>query len=139
MRILDKILRPCDDATQTGRHITWSSFTMGYDPGKDVLRGAPNVNPITWTRDTSYVDASGTLGRNIAQDQTKAETHAVSAQVHSDYLWVRNQNAHHQFLECPASIGFTISFGLTSEECSSTGSNHIAAVRRSRPFPIPKA
>ena len=82
-----KALRPCEDATQTGCYITWSSFKTGYDPGKDVLRGAPNVNPITWTRDTSYVDASRTLGGIFLKIKRRRD-HAVSAQIHHDYLWV---------------------------------------------------
>ncbi len=85
-----KVLKPCDDAGQTGCYVTWSSFKMGYDPGKSVLRGAPNVNPITWKRDTAYADASQTVGGIFLKIKRRRD-HAVAAQVHKDYLWVKNK------------------------------------------------
>jgi Protein of unknown function (DUF3089) len=85
-----KVLKPCEQPTETGCYLTWSSFKEGYDPGKNVLRGAPNVNPITWTRDSAFVPASASQGSIFLKVKHNKWQHAASAQIHHDYLWVKN-------------------------------------------------
>jgi hypothetical protein len=85
-----QMLRPCPAANQTGCYVTWSSFKMGYDPGKSVLRGAPNVNPITWTYGSAYAEPSQTKGGIFLKIKRRRD-HAVGAQIHDDYLWVKNK------------------------------------------------
>ncbi len=86
-----KVLRPCGNATETGCYVTWSSFRTGYDPGKDVLRNPMCVNPITWQRDTALVPASASQGGIFLKIRRHRWQHAASAQIHSDYLWVKTR------------------------------------------------
>jgi hypothetical protein len=85
-----KVLKPCGQPVETGCYVTWSSFKQGYDPGKSVLRGAPMVNPITWTRDSAFVPATASQGSIFLKIRHKKWAHAASAQIHHDYLWVHN-------------------------------------------------
>jgi hypothetical protein len=85
-----QIIRPCGQPLQTGCYVTWSSFKAGYDPGKTVLRGKICINPITWTRDSAFVPASASQGSIFLKIRHKKWSHAASAQIHDDYLWVHN-------------------------------------------------
>jgi hypothetical protein len=84
-----QVIKPCGQPTETGCYVTWSSFKDGFDPHKSVLRGAPNVNPITWTRDSAFVPATSSQGSIFLKIKHKKWKHAASAQIHHDYLWVR--------------------------------------------------
>jgi len=85
-----KVIRPCGQPTETGCYVTWSSFRDGYDPGHTLLRGRVCVNPITWARDSAFVPATSSLGSIFLKIRHKKWQHAASAQIHHDYLWVRN-------------------------------------------------
>lgn len=85
-----KVLRPCENATQTGCYVTWSSFKEGYDPGRDVLCGRVGINPITWTRDSAAVPATQTQG-GILLKLTRKFDHSTSARLHNNYLWVKTK------------------------------------------------
>jgi hypothetical protein len=84
-----QVLKPCGQPKETGCYVTWSSFKDGYDPHRSVLRGAPITNPITWTRDSAFVPASASLGSIFLKIRHRRWSHAASAQIHHDYLWVR--------------------------------------------------
>jgi hypothetical protein len=86
-----QVLQPCGQPTETGCYVTWSSFKEGFDPGKSVLRGAPNVNPISWTLDSALVPASASQGAIFLKIRHKKWQHATSAQIHHDYLWIRTR------------------------------------------------
>ena len=88
---LYKEIKPCGEPTETGCYVTWSSFKEGYDPGKSVLRNPVCVNPITWTRDSALVPASASQGSIFLKVKHKKWQHAASAQIHHDYLWVKNK------------------------------------------------
>ena len=90
-----KVIQPCSQPMETGCYVTWSSFKDGFDPGKNLLKGKVCINPITWTRDTSFVPASSSLGAIFLKIKHKKWLHASSAQIHHDqqydYLWVKTR------------------------------------------------
>jgi hypothetical protein len=82
-------IKPCGQPTETGCYVTWSSFKTGYD-AHGVLVGRVCVNPISWTRDSALVPASASQGSIFLKIRHRKYEHAASAQIHHNYLWVRN-------------------------------------------------
>lgn len=88
-----KTLKMCDDATETGCFVTWMSYKKGYEPDGTFHRTTESVNPLTWTTDTTFVDASKSLG-SVVLNLNKKYTNKTGASIHHKdglYLWVKSK------------------------------------------------
>lgn len=80
-------LKLCEQPTETQCYVTWSSFKEGFtypEADDDVLTGQAQVNPITWTTDTSAATTKG----SILLSPGKKRTWQTTAHIHDTYLWV---------------------------------------------------
>lgn len=58
-----KSLVPCEDSTQTGCYVTWSSFSKKYDHinKTTIYYGDVCVNPITWNSSENWEQSKGSI------------------------------------------------------------------------------
>lgn len=80
-------LKLCEQPTETECYVTWSSFETGYtypEADNDLLTGQAQVNPITWTTDTTAATTQG----SILLSPAKKRTWQTTAHIHGTYLWV---------------------------------------------------
>ncbi|GAB3305366.1 DUF3089 domain-containing protein [Hymenobacter tenuis] len=80
-----KVLRPCEDSTQTGCYVGWNTVEWGneYPP----FAGGVAVNPLTWTRDTATAPARLNLG-GVPYGFNSVDKRVVDAKVHDGLLWI---------------------------------------------------
>jgi hypothetical protein len=85
------VLKPCENATQTGCFITWASYKKGYEPQSADRQLAGNIciNPVTWSRDTMPVEVYFSKG-TLLLDFSKRYEKACRTQIHNNVLWVEN-------------------------------------------------
>lgn len=86
-------LKMCDDATETGCFVTWMSYKQGYEPDGKFHRTTESVNPLTWTSDTTFVDATNSLG-SVVLNLNKKHLNKTGAKIHykdGSYLWVKSK------------------------------------------------
>ncbi len=82
-----KNLKPCDSATQTGCYITWNSIKWGEeDKNLSKFFKGVSVNPLSWKRDSGYVDALYNLG--AVNNKFKINEHEVGTENKDGLLMV---------------------------------------------------
>lgn len=78
---------PCRDSTDTGCVVSWRTYRRGAEPSANrVYDNLIVTNPLTWTTDTTYADASLNLGAVIRPFGT-VRPGANDAQVYGSILW----------------------------------------------------
>lgn len=85
-------LKLCNNPNETGCFITWESFKYGHEPDGWFSKETICVNPLTWTTDTAYIDASEGLGTVVLNLNKKY--HSTGAQIHQNngnYLWIKTK------------------------------------------------
>ena len=60
-------LKLCENEYQTGCIVGWISYKKGYSPANKFFLHSQCVNPVTWMRDTAWVDKSNSLGIRITK------------------------------------------------------------------------
>lgn len=86
-------LKMCDNAIETGCFISWMSYKQGYEPDGKFHRTTESVNPLTWTTDTTFVDATKSLG-SVVLNLDKKYLNKTGARIHykdGNYLWVKSK------------------------------------------------
>ena len=83
-------LSVCQDVSETGCYVSWSSFEEGYfypDSTKDILVGEVSVNPITWKTDIE--PAEGEIG--VLLKPWKKKRYYTQARVKNNMIWVNTK------------------------------------------------
>jgi Protein of unknown function (DUF3089) len=93
-----KTLKVCDNPDQTSCFCSWRTFQAGYEPTKyPTGNNIAVVNPLTWTTDEKYADASRNKG-GVVKDFVKIRTGIVDAQIHNGILWATKPKFPGSFL-----------------------------------------
>jgi hypothetical protein len=77
----------CQNASETGCYVSWSSFEEGYyypDTTKDILVGEVSVNPISWKTDLE--PASGDIA--VLLKPQKKKRYFTEVRIKNDMVWV---------------------------------------------------
>ncbi len=82
-------LKLCENEYQTGCITGWISFKKGHLPTNKFFLNSQCVNPVTWTRDSSWVDKSQSLG-TVVLNLDKKRPQECATQLHNNgtVLWV---------------------------------------------------
>lgn len=85
-------LKVCDNEYQTGCFLGWISYKAGYKPDNKFFLGSQSVNPVSWNRDTVWVDKSKSLG-TVILNLNKKRPQGCSTKVTSNpgILWVKTK------------------------------------------------
>ncbi len=83
-----EVLKPCQNATETGCFVTWRSYRKGsYPAAHQPNNNIVVTNPLTWTTDTTY--AAKTLNEgSVLLKFEKLYTQLADAQVQDGVLWI---------------------------------------------------
>lgn len=89
---------PCKTAEQTGCFVSWRTFRRGYEPqGIPLGDQIVATNPLIWTVDTTYADATLNLGA-VLRPFDKIYPAASDAQVHNGIIWASKPRFRGSFL-----------------------------------------
>lgn len=82
-------LKPCESAEETTCFVSWRSYQRGFLPkwheaGSDIVV----TNPLSWTRETSYVPADKNQGTVLLKFENGITPGIADAQIYEDHLWV---------------------------------------------------
>lgn len=80
-----RVLRPCEDSTQTGCYVAWNTVAWGSE--YQAFEKGVAVNPLTWTRDTATAPVRLHLGA-VPQDFDRLEKRLTAAKVHKGLVWI---------------------------------------------------
>lgn len=83
-----KNLRPCDSAGQTGCYVSWNTVAWGglTNALGDYFQGVC-INPLSWKRDSTYVDADSNMG-SVNFKFNHIDKHEVGAKCKDGSLWI---------------------------------------------------
>ncbi|MGZ5285563.1 MAG: DUF3089 domain-containing protein, partial [Flavisolibacter sp.] len=79
----------CTTPNMTGCFTSWRTFRLDYIP--DYIKHespAYVTNPLSWTTDTTYVDAKNNEG-GLLRDFNKLEIHTAGAGINGNVLWTK--------------------------------------------------
>ncbi len=84
-------IEPCSSEDQLNCYVSWRSWLRGHYPKESYKVPHPDqvtvVNPLSWTTDTTLVDASHNYG-GLGRTGKKIYPRVCDAQIHEDLLWV---------------------------------------------------
>ena len=80
-----KQIKPCDTPTDTHCFCTWRTYERGFEPNTE-RKNIVVTNPLTWTRDTAFVDKSKNMG-SVLYKFSKILPNIADAQIHDGILW----------------------------------------------------
>ncbi|MDZ4845553.1 MAG: DUF3089 domain-containing protein [Chitinophagales bacterium] len=85
-------LKICENENQTGCFVGWISYKTGHEPDNKFFLGSQSVNPVSWSRDTAWVDKSKSLG-TVVLNLNKKHAQSCYTQVTSNpgILWVNTK------------------------------------------------
>jgi hypothetical protein len=92
------VLKPCENADDTGCYISWRTFKRGHTISKKFAQ--PNVlvtNPLIWKKTAEYAPKTANKG-GLLWDFHKLRPQLVDAQVEGELLWVSRPNFFGSFL-----------------------------------------
>lgn len=94
-----KVLKPCEDADDTGCYTAWCTFAWDYFPEEDAdfYAGAHCTNPVTWTTDESASKEENAKGI-LMRGYDKIHEQALKAKVERSILWVSKPDVPFKFL-----------------------------------------
>ncbi len=89
----------CDDPKDTGCWLTWNTYAKGYYPPNHDFwyANALNVNPLSWTTDTTYV-SWGTNRGGVLKNFKKIRPGLSDAQNMDGMLWINKPQFFGNFL-----------------------------------------
>lgn len=89
----------CDDPNDTGCWLTWNTYARDYYPPKHDFwyADALNVNPLSWTTDTTYVSWGANRG-GILKNFKKIRPGLSDAQNMDGMLWINKPKFFGNFL-----------------------------------------
>lgn len=78
----------CESPNQTDCYVTWATYQKGFFPyNYSSYKGGVCVNPLTWTRDSTWVSRKMNLG-GITWKFNKVKRKINGAQVKDGILWI---------------------------------------------------
>lgn len=84
-----QVLKPCDNASETGCYATWCTFEWGTEPNNPQwYEDAVCVNPITWRRDT-LPSIMGEHKGTVMGAYDHIFPGVLAAKVHNHILWAK--------------------------------------------------
>lgn len=120
-------ISPCEEAGEVGCWISWRTYAQGFYPKyHDKEENILCTNPLSWKRDTNYVDYEANVG-TVMQDFTMSPQ-LFDAQVHEGVLWVGAPNAFGGFLfqmENYHIADFNLFWGNIRENSMLRGKNYL--------------
>ncbi|MEQ8626429.1 DUF3089 domain-containing protein [Ekhidna sp.] len=89
----------CDNPTETGCWLTWNTYARDYYPPQHEFwyGDALNVNPLSWTTDTTYVSWGANRG-GVLKNFKKIRPGLSDAQNMDGMLWVNKPRFFWKFL-----------------------------------------
>ncbi|WP_425389535.1 DUF3089 domain-containing protein [Ekhidna sp.] len=89
----------CDDPDDTGCWLTWNTYARDYYPANHEFwyGDALNVNPLTWTTDTTYVSWGKNKG-GLLKNFKKIRPGLADAQNKDGMLWINKPRFFGNFL-----------------------------------------
>lgn len=83
-----QVIKPCTQPSDLDCYCSWSTFSVDYYPPwyKYSQYNAAQINPLTWSSDSTYVPSNKNLGA-VLQD-FKVRPALCDAQIHDGMLWI---------------------------------------------------
>lgn len=94
-------LNMCQNATETGCFISWSSYKEGFHPDGEFYKNTESINPLSWTIDTTQItieNYDGTVVFNPKKIRKRTMSVRI-ADIGGKVLWVKTKAPWFRFFK----------------------------------------